>query len=172
MTNLETLIRDIPDFPEQGVVFKDITPVLGHAETFSALIDAMSAPFTDLGITKVAGIEARGFTLATPVALHIGAGFVPLRKPGKLPFDTVREDYELEYGSDSLEVHTDAVFEGEKVLLVDDVIATGGTAAAATRLLRGVGADVVGFSVFIELVFLGGAAKLDEVPIHALLRYD
>ena len=172
MTNLETLIRDIPDFPEQGVVFKDITPVLGHAETFSALIDAMSAPFTDLGITKVAGIEARGFTLATPVALHIGAGFVPLRKPGKLPFDTVREDYELEYGSDSLEVHTDAVFEGEKVLLVDDVIATGGTAAAAIRLLRGVGADVVGFSVFIELVFLGGAAKLDEVPIHALLRYD
>ena len=172
MTNLETLIRDIPDFPEPGVVFKDITPVLGHAETFSALIDAMSAPFTDLGITKVAGIEARGFTLATPVALHIGAGFVPLRKPGKLPFDTVREDYELEYGMDSLEVHTDAVFEGEKVLLVDDVIATGGTAAAATRLLRGVGADVVGFSVFIELVFLGGAAKLDGVPIHALLRYD
>jgi adenine phosphoribosyltransferase len=172
VTNLETLIRDIPDFPEQGVVFKDITPVLGHAETFSALIDAMSAPYTDLGITKVAGIEARGFTLATPVALHIGAGFVPLRKPGKLPFDTVREDYELEYGMDSLEVHTDAVFEGEKVLLVDDVIATGGTAAAAIRLLRGVGADVVGFSVFIELVFLGGATKLDGVPINALLRYD
>ncbi|HEY6634505.1 MAG TPA: adenine phosphoribosyltransferase [Acidimicrobiia bacterium] len=172
MTNLETLIRDIPDFPEQGVVFKDITPVLGHAETFSALIDAMAEPYADMGITKVAGIEARGFTLATPVADHIGAGFVPLRKPGKLPFTTVREDYELEYGMDALEVHTDAVFEGEKVLLVDDVIATGGTAAAAIRLLRGVGADVVGFSVFIELVFLGGAAKLDGVPINALLRYD
>ncbi len=172
MNNLEALIREIPDFPEPGVVFKDITPVLGHAEAFSELIDAMSEPYLGLGITKVAGIEARGFTLATPVADHLGAGFVPLRKPGKLPYETVREEYELEYGIDSLEIHTDAVLEGEKVLLVDDVIATGGTAAAAIRLLKGVGADVVGFSVFIELAFLGGSDKLDGVPIHALLRYD
>ncbi len=172
MNNLEALIREIPDFPEPGVVFKDITPVLGHAEAFSELIDAMSEPYLGSGITKVAGIEARGFTLATPVADHLGAGFVPLRKPGKLPYETVREEYELEYGIDSLEIHTDAVLEGEKVLLVDDVIATGGTAAAAIRLLKGVGADVVGFSVFIELAFLGGSDKLDGVPIHALLRYD
>jgi adenine phosphoribosyltransferase len=172
VSNLEALVRDIPDFPQEGVVFKDITPVLADAGAFSDLIGAMSEPFRDQGITKVAGIEARGFTLATPVADRIGAGFIPLRKPGKLPYQTVKAEYELEYGLDSLEVHTDAVFEGEKVLLVDDVIATGGTAAAAIALLRNVGAEVVAFSVFIELVFLGGAEKIDGVPIHALLRYD
>lgn len=172
MNHLEELIRDIPDFPEKGVVFKDITPVLADPGAFRSLIDLMSAPFADQGITKVAGIEARGFTLATPVADRIGAGFIPLRKPGKLPFETVKEEYELEYGIDALEVHTDAVFDGEKVLLVDDVIATGGTAQAAIQLLRHVGANVVGLSVFIELVFLGGADKVDGVPIHALLRYD
>jgi adenine phosphoribosyltransferase len=169
---LETLIRDIQDFPEEGVVFKDITPVLGNPEAFSALVGALADPYRDLGITKVAGIEARGFTLATPVADRIGAGFIPLRKPGKLPFETVREEYELEYGIDALEMHTDALFDGEKVLLIDDVIATGGTAAAAIRLLRHLGAEVVAFAVFIELAFLGGAHKLDGVPIHALLKYD
>lgn len=172
MNNLEALIRDIPDFPAEGVVFKDITPVLGDPTAFDDLITHMAEPYADSGITKVAGIEARGFTLATPVADRIGAGFIPLRKPGKLPYETVREEYELEYGIDALEVHTDALFEGEKVLLVDDVIATGGTAGAAIRLLKHLGADVVGFSVFIELVFLGGAANLDNVPINALLRYD
>jgi adenine phosphoribosyltransferase len=170
--NLEVLIRDIPDFPEEGVVFKDITPVLGDPKALDELITRMSSPYAGNGITKVAGIEARGFTLATPVADRIDAGFIPLRKPGKLPFETVREEYELEYGIDALEVHTDALLEGERVLLVDDVIATGGTAAAAIRLLRHLGAQVVGFSVFIELAFLGGAAKLDNVPINALLRYD
>lgn len=172
MNQLASLIRDIPDFPEPGVVFKDITPVLADAEAFSTLVDGLAQPFLNQQITKVAGIEARGFTLATPVADRLGAGFIPVRKPGKLPYDTVREDYELEYGVDSLEIHTDAALAGEKVLIVDDVIATGGTAAAAIRLLRRVGADVVGFSVFIELVFLNGASKLDGVPIHALLRYD
>lgn len=172
MSQLEDLIRDIPDFPEEGVVFKDITPVLADPAAFAALIDAMSEPFADKGITKVAGIEARGFTLATPVADRIGAGFIPLRKPGKLPYETVKEEYELEYGMDALEVHIDAVLEGEKVLLVDDVIATGGTAKAAIQLLRHVGAEVVGLSVFIELVFLGGVEKIDNVPLHALLRYD
>ena len=172
MTQLEDLIRDIPDFPEEGVVFKDITPVLGHPEAFAELVTAMAEPFIGQGITKVAGIEARGFTLATPVAGKLGAGFVPLRKPGKLPYETVREEYELEYGTDALEIHVDGVEDGERVLLVDDVIATGGTAAAAIRLLREVGAEVVGFSVFIELVFLNGASKLDGVPINALLRYD
>ena len=172
MSQLDTLVRDIPDFPEEGVVFKDITPVLGDPEAFSELITSMSEPFIDQGITKVAGIEARGFTLATPVADRIGAGFIPLRKPGKLPFQTMKEEYELEYGLDALEVHTDAVFDGEKVLLVDDVIATGGTAKAAIQLLRNVGAEVVALSVFIELVFLGGANQIDSVPLHALLRYD
>jgi adenine phosphoribosyltransferase len=169
---LESLIRDIPDFPTAGVVFKDITPVLGDPAAFQTLIGALAAPYLDRGITKVAGIEARGFTLATPVADRIGAGFIPLRKPGKLPYETVREEYELEYGIDALEMHTDALFDGERVLLVDDVIATGGTASAAIRLLKHLGAEVVGFAVFIELAFLGGSDKIDNVPLHALIRYD
>jgi adenine phosphoribosyltransferase len=170
--NLTSLIRDIPDFPEPGIVLKDITPVLADGKAFAKLVDALAAPFRDKGIDKVAGIEARGFTLATPVAERLGAGFIPVRKPGKLPYETVREDYSLEYGTDSLEIHTDAATPGEKVLLVDDVIATGGTAAAAIRLLRKIGAEVVGFSVFIELAFLDGADKLDGVPFHALVTYD
>lgn len=172
MEQLTSLIRDIPDFPEAGVVFKDITPVLADGPAFAHLIDSLAAPYYDSGITKVAGIEARGFTLATPIAGRLGAGFVPLRKPGKLPFETVREDYALEYGTDALEIHVDAVFRGEKVVLVDDVIATGGTAAAAIRLLRGLGAEIVGFAVFIELGFLNGARLLDGVPLHALVTYD
>lgn len=172
MMELSSLVRDIPDFPEPGVVFKDITPVLADPRAFAVLIDALTEPFVDAGVSKVAGIEARGFTLATPVAVRLDAGFIPLRKPGKLPYDTVREEYALEYGTDALEVHVDAVSEGEKVLLVDDVIATGGTAAAAIRLLRSIGAEVVGLTVFIELVFLGGSDHLDGVPLHALLKYD
>lgn len=172
MEHISSLIRDVPDFPEPGIVFKDITPVLGNGKAFADLIDLMSEPFHDAQISKVAGIEARGFTLATPVAERLSAGFVPVRKPGKLPAATVREDYELEYGTDALEMHRDAVHEGERILLVDDVIATGGTAAAAVRLLRELGAEVVGFSVFIELAFLNGASKLDGVPLHALIQYD
>jgi adenine phosphoribosyltransferase len=169
---LASLIRDIPDFPEPGVVFKDITPVLADGAAFALLVESLARPYHDLGVTKVAGIEARGFTLASPVADRLGAGFIPVRKPGKLPYETVREDYVLEYGTDALEIHTDSAHPGEKILLVDDVIATGGTAAAAIRLLRGIGADVVGFSVFIELGFLNGALKLDGVPLHALVTYD
>ncbi len=172
MEDLRSLIRDIPDFPEPGVMFKDITPVLADPVAFDTLIEAIAAPYRDTGVTAVAGIEARGFTLAAPVALALDAGFIPIRKPGKLPYETIREDYALEYGTDSLEIHVDAVHQGEKVLLVDDVIATGGTAAAAVRLLRGIGGDVVGLAVFIELVFLSGTQLLDGVPIHALVRYD
>ncbi|HEY5890125.1 MAG TPA: adenine phosphoribosyltransferase [Acidimicrobiia bacterium] len=172
MEKFSSLIRDIPDFPEPGVVFKDITPLLANADAFTELIDELSKPFMDKGIGKVAGIEARGFTLATPVAERLRAGFIPIRKPGKLPYETVREEYALEYGTDVLEIHTDAVQAGEKVLIVDDVVATGGTAAAAVRLLRRLGADVVGLSVFIELAFLNGADQLAGVPLHALVRYD
>ena len=172
MEHLTSLIRDIPDFPEPGVVFKDITPVLADAKAFASLIESLMEPFHDSKITKVAGIEARGFTLATPIANRLGAGFIPVRKPGKLPWETVREEYALEYGTDALEIHTDAAHDGERILLVDDVIATGGTAAAAIRLLRGIGAEVVGFAVFIELGFLNGARMLDGVPLHALVTYD
>ena len=170
--NLAALIRDIPDFPEPGIIFKDITPVLADREAFAELVDALAAPFFDAGINKVAGIEARGFTLATPVAERLHAGFIPIRKPGKLPYETIREEYELEYGTDALEIHTDAAGVGDKVLIVDDVIATGGTAAAAIRLLTGVGAEVPAFAVFIELAFLQGVNKLNGVPLHALVRYD
>jgi adenine phosphoribosyltransferase len=169
--NLAALIRDIPDFPEPGIVFKDITPVLADARAFAQLIEALAAPYHDMGVSKVAGIEARGFTLATPVARLLDAGFIPIRKPGKLPFKTVRESYSLEYGTDALEIHTDAVHAGERVLVVDDVIATGGTASAAIRLLKGIGAEVVGFSVFIELAFLDGIQMLDGVPLNALVKY-
>ncbi len=172
MEHLASLIRDIPDFPEPGVVFKDITPVLADRGALAQLVKALAEPYIGTEVDKVAGIEARGFTLASPVARVLEAGFIPVRKPGKLPFDTVREDYSLEYGTDALEVHVDAVEPGERVLLVDDVIATGGTAAAAVRLLKGIGAEVVGFAVFIELVFLAGNLQLDGVPIHALVKYD
>ena len=172
MNHVTSLIRDIPDFPKPGVVFKDITPVLGNAQALKSLVDRLADPFRDAGIGKVAGIEARGFTLATPVADRLDVGFIPVRKPGKLPYETVREDYALEYGTDALEIHIDATEPGEKVLLVDDVIATGGTAAAAIRLLRRLGAEVVGFSVFIELGFLDGTSKLDGVPFNALVRFD
>ena len=165
------LIRDVLDFPKAGILFKDITPVLADATAFAGVVADMAAPFRDAGITHVAGIEARGFILATPVALELAAGFVPIRKPGKLPALTKSVDYELEYGTDSLEVHADAVKPGDRVLLVDDVIATGGTAAAAIQLLDDIGATVVGFSVYVELAFLDGRSKLNGVPISTLVRY-
>lgn len=170
--HIRSLIREIPDYPKPGILFYDITPVLADADAFARLIEAMCEPFLGAGITKVAGIEARGFTVAAPVAEKLGAGFIPIRKPGKLPYEVQRQEYELEYGTDALEIHADAVAPNDKVLLVDDVIATGGTAAAAIKLLRNIGADVAGFAVFIELAFLKGFEALDGVPHHALLRYD
>jgi len=170
--DLASLVRDVPDFPEPGVIFKDITPVLGHSATFAELIMAMAEPHRRAGISKVAGIEARGFTLAAPVAKELGAGFIPLRKPGKLPAKTLNQTYSLEYGTDALEMHVDAVEAGEKILIIDDVIATGGTAAAAVNLVRRAGAEVVGVAVFIELGFLNGRSALDGVPFYALIRYD
>ena len=170
--NLASLVRDIPDFPEPGIVFKDITPVLADHAAFADLVAALAEAYRHLPIDKVAGIEARGFTLAAPVALELGAGFVPLRKPGKLPWTTINQSYNLEYGADALEMHVDGIGAGEQVLIVDDVIATGGTAAAAVNLIERVGGKIAGLAVFIELGFLNGRAAIDGVPFHALIRYD
>ena len=172
MDHIKSLIREVPDYPKPGILFYDITPVLGDASAFTDLLAAMTEPFLDEGITKVAGIEARGFTLAAPVAERLGAGFIPIRKPGKLPAKVARREYQLEYGTDALEVHADAASVGDRVLLVDDVIATGGTAAAALGLLADLGAEVAGFAVFIELGFLQGVTALNGVRHHALIRYD
>jgi adenine phosphoribosyltransferase len=159
-------IRDIPDYPQPGVVFKDITPLLADGPAFRAVTDALAATFP--GISKVAGIEARGFILAAPVAYHLGVGFVPVRKKGKLPAATFGEDYQLEYGTASIEVHQDAFAPGERVLIVDDVLATGGTARATADLVTRTGATVAGIAVLIELSFLSGRDKLADLPVSAL----
>ena len=172
---IASLIRDIPDFPQAGVTFKDITPLLDDHATFTAVVEALAAAGRDASgavvVDKVVGMEARGFILAAPVALALGVGFVPVRKPGKLPWETASEAYELEYGTVELEVHLDAIAPGEKVLVVDDVIATGGTALAAARLVEGLGGQVVGLAFLIELAFLGGADRLGELPHVSLLTY-
>ena len=171
MVDLQTHVRDVPDWPEPGVVFKDITPLLADPDAFAAAVAALAAPFEDRGITKVVGIEARGFLIGAPVALHLGAGFVPARKPGKLPGLTASEAYALEYGTDRLEIHADAIGAGEQVLVVDDVIATGGTAAATVRLVERLGGTVVGLGFVIELSFLGGRSRLAGHEHVSLLTY-
>lgn len=160
--DLATYIRDIPDWPQEGVVFKDITPLLASPEGFKEAIDTLAVQYLDSRVTKVMGAEARGFIFGGALAYRIGAGFVPARKPGKLPWNTTSVTYDLEYGTDSLEVHADAFGPGDRVLIVDDVLATGGTAAAKAELVRATGAEVVGFAFLIELDFLGGRAKLPE----------
>ena len=169
---LGALVRDIPGFPTPEVVFKDITPVLADNAALRVAVESIAAPFRHVGVTMVAGIEARGFVLAPPVALILDVGFVPLRKQGKLPYHTRREEYQLEYGTDSLEIHQDAVGPEDRVLVVDDVIATGGTAAAAVRLIRGLGAELVGVGVLIELAFLNGRAALGDVDLHTVVTYE
>ena len=160
-------VRDIPDYPKPGVLFKDITPLLADPKAFAAVVDALATEFGP--VDKVAGIEARGFILAAPVALRTGAGFVPVRKKGKLPSATFAEEYQLEYGSATLEVHRDAFAPGERVLVVDDVLATGGTARATASLVRQCGAEVVGISVLMELSFLNGRSGLTGLDVRALL---
>ncbi len=171
MDDLRALIRDVPDFPKPGIVFKDITPLLAHAEAFDRALELMSQPWRDRGITHVVGIESRGFIVGAPVASRLGTGFVPVRKPGKLPWRTKELSYTLEYGSGSLEVHADAVGPGDRVVVIDDVLATGGTGAATIALLRGLGAEVVGFGVLIELGFLGGRSRI-EVPLEVVIRVE
>jgi len=169
--HLQGLIRDIPDFPKPGIVFKDITPLLGDAAAFAYAIDTLAARFADHPVDKVVGIEARGFLLAAPIAYLMGAGFVPVRKPGKLPWRTRAEEYSLEYGTDRLEMHDDGIVEGDNVLIVDDVLATGGTAAATLRLVAAAGGTVVGVGFVIELAFLGGRARLGDNPAVSLITY-
>ena len=166
-TVLHRLIRDVPDYPRAGVMFKDITPLLADPAGFAATVDALADGHDR--IDKVAGIEARGFILAAPVALRLGVGFVPVRKVGKLPGPTHAETYELEYGTATVEVHTDAFAPGDRVLMIDDVLATGGTAAATAALIRRSGAEVVSLGVLVELGFLGGRRSLPDLDIRALL---
>ena len=170
--NLEEHIRAIPDFPKPGIVFRDITPLLLHYEAFGAAVDRMTAPFRESGITKVAAAEARGFLFGVPIAERLACGFVPVRKPGKLPAAVREASYELEYGHDTLQMHDDAIRPGDRVLLVDDLLATGGTLAACVEMIAEAGGELVGCSCLIELPALQGRAKLGSVPVEVVLSYD
>jgi adenine phosphoribosyltransferase len=165
------LIRGVPDYPKPGILFKDITPLLANASAFAAATDSMADAFADANISHVVAIESRGFILGGPVAQRLGAGFIPVRKPGKLPSLTRNERYELEYGSDVLEVHADACGEGDRILIVDDVLATGGTADATRRLIESLAATVVGFSFLITLSFLSGQQRLLGRRTHTIAVY-
>ncbi|ABF91841.1 adenine phosphoribosyltransferase [Myxococcus xanthus DK 1622] len=171
VADLNARLRDVPDFPKPGIVFKDITPVLADPRLFGRVIDAMSAPFRGQHVTKVVGVEARGFLLGAPIALALNAGFVPARKPGKLPHRSVVERYSLEYGSDGVEMHEDAILQGERVLVVDDVLATGGTAEATARLVSRLGGELVGFCFLLSLDFLEGPNRLGRERVTTLLTF-
>jgi adenine phosphoribosyltransferase len=171
LDQLKALVRDVPDFPQEGIVFKDITPLLADELAFSTVIDLIVVHFGRGNIDKVVGIEARGFILASPVAYHFGAGFVPVRKKDKLPYDTESAEYSLEYGTATLEIHKDAVAPGERVLVVDDVLATGGTAKATADLVERIGGKVVGLAFLIELGFLKGRERLESYDLFTLLDY-
>jgi adenine phosphoribosyltransferase len=170
--DLEQYIRDVPDFPKEGIVFKDITPLLADPGGFHRAVDAIVGEFEDARITKIMGAEARGFIFGGAVAYRLGAGFVPARKPGKLPWETTSAEYKLEYGTDALEVHTDAIREGDRVLIVDDVLATGGTAAAKAELARMSGGEVAGFAFLIELDFLRGRDRLGDEKVFTLIHVE
>jgi adenine phosphoribosyltransferase len=170
--NLRTLIRDVPDFPKPGILFKDITPLLGHPEAFSACIAELAERLAPFKVEAMIGIESRGFIFGGALALKLGIGFVPIRKPGKLPWKTRRETYALEYGTDAVEIHEDAVAKGMRVAVIDDLLATGGTARAAIRLLQSLEAQVVVAAFGIELGFLGGRERLQPTPVESLLVYE
>ena len=169
---LDDYIRDIPDFPKEGVIFKDITPLLASPEGFKQAIDALADPYADAGVTKVLGAEARGFILGGALAYRLGAGFIPARKPGKLPWTTTSAEYALEYGTDQLEMHVDAVLPGDKVLIVDDVLATGGTASAKADLVARSGGEVVGYAFLMELDFFHGRDKLGDHRVVSLMHVE
>ena len=172
MNDLKRLIREVPDWPKPGILFYDLTTLLKDKRGFRALIDKLCEHYANKKIDVVAGIEARGFIFAPALAYHLGAGFVPVRKPKKLPAKTARVTYDLEYGTDSLEIHEDAAGAGQRVLICDDLLATGGTAAAAVKLVRGLGAEVVGTGFAVELTFLNGRSKLTGLDVFSLIQYD
>ncbi len=171
--DLKTLIRDIPDYPKPGIVFKDITPLLKSPAGLAMAVELMASPFRGRGVELVCGAESRGFIFGTAVAQALSAGFIPIRKPGKLPHDTAAKSYELEYGSDTLEIHTDAIGRGQKVLMVDDLLATGGTLRACCELVDHLGAEIVGVSLAIELTFLNGRDKVKPYDrgLHSVVQY-
>lgn len=169
--DLKSLIKDIPDWPKAGVVFKDITPLLQNPAALKFTIDELAKPYIDQPVDKVVAIDARGFLLASAVGYKLGAGVVLVRKPGKLPRQTIKKDYELEYASNTLEMHDDAIAKGEKVLIIDDVLATGGTAKAAVELVEQLGGEVVGLGFLIDLTFLKGVDKLKGYQVYSLIQY-
>lgn len=169
--DVRAVIRDVPDFPKPGILYRDIAPLLANGALFERVTDWMVERFREKAPTRILGVESRGFLFGAPVAHRMGCGFVPARKPGKLPWKTIRAEYTLEYGTDALEVHRDAFGPGDRVLVVDDLLATGGTASAACELVRELGAEVCGVSVVIELTALGGRARLGEQPVTSLLEY-
>jgi len=168
---LRSFVREISDYPTEGVTFRDITPLLGDPDVFASAIDGLVDEFEGVAADQVVGVESRGFLFASAVAYRMGAGLVPVRKAGKLPWAVVREEYELEYGSDKLEIHRDAIHPGERVLIIDDVLATGGTASATARLVETLGGVIVGLGFVIELDDLGGRALVGERPVRTLLHY-
>jgi len=169
--DLARFIRDVPDFPKKGIIFKDITPLLQNAQALRKTLDILTQTYKDEKIDYVVAMESRGFIFGTALALKLGAGFIPVRKPGKLPYKTKRATYKLEYGTDSLEVHQDALPEGSRVLIVDDLLATGGTAQAVMKLVNTFKAEIVGIAFVIELEFLNGRKKLKNVPVFSILKY-
>jgi adenine phosphoribosyltransferase len=168
--NLEQLIRDVPDFPKKGIIFKDITPLIGSPEGFRGAINLLKRRYKGRGIERVVAVESRGFIFGAALAYALGAGFVPVRKPGKLPAATLREEYALEYGTDAIEIHRDAIQAGQKVLVLDDVLATGGTLAATCNLVRKLGGEIVEAATLIELTFLHGRAKLGDLPYYTIMQ--
>ena len=170
-TYLKRYIRDIPDWPKKGILFRDITPLLAEPDALAGAIEAIAETAAGLGVQYVCGVEARGFIFGSAVAEKLGAGFIPVRKKGKLPYETRDITYDLEYGTDTLEVHSDAVRDGAKVLMVDDLLATGGTMAAACELLGNIGADIVGVTFLIELTELNGRKKLGQYKINTIISY-
>ncbi len=169
--DIKNHIRDIPDFPKPGINFKDITPLLGHAKAFQAVVDELAGQYAGRNVDVIAAAEARGFIFGAPLALKLGAGFVPIRKPGKLPYATIALEYQLEYGSDRLEVHSDALEPGRRVLLLDDVLATGGTMRACCDLITQTGAEIIACAFVLELAFLKGRDCLNPYEVTSLVRY-
>ena len=170
MTELAAYIRDVPDFPKPGIIFKDITPLLADPAALAETVRQLARPYESKGAELVVGVESRGFIFGSLVAAHLGAGFVPIRKPSKLPAETISQTYELEYGTDTIEIHADAIRPGQKVLMIDDLLATGGTMAAACELVRRLGGDIVGVAFVIELSFLSGRDKLAGCEVRSLIR--